>query len=236
MALHTLPGPPAPTNSLPLHFPPENVSSKPPVLIALHHPVHNLRALSLRPRVPAPVRFEGGFRALWLCLLLLLLLIFGGLVCSISGCTWGLRLRGKCLPWNRFGFSLSWKMSWTMCRIRLVCWGVHFFAWRILTRSWIWQISVELNWDDLNWDKLNFKLGRVEWGTHHCEVEEKVLLQKLSLRQLLFSRGSMAREGDPGAPGSMVLDQLDWLANCNAMVNQEHLDWIGLIGKWVCWK
>ena len=142
MALHTLPGPPAPANSLPLHFPPQNVSPKPPVLIALRHPVQNLRALSLRPRVPAPERFEGSFRALWLCLLLLLLLIFGGLVCSISGCAWGLRLRGKCLPWNRFGFSLSWRMSWTMCRIRLVCWGVHFFAWQILTRPWIWQLSV----------------------------------------------------------------------------------------------
>ena len=35
MAFHALPCPPAPTHSLPLHFPPQQINSKPPIYICI---------------------------------------------------------------------------------------------------------------------------------------------------------------------------------------------------------
>ena len=87
MTLHTLPSPPASTNSLPFHLSPNGVASKALVLVVLRmimlmmvmmedddvddgdedddvsyesenlsKPVNNLRAVSLRVRVPAGLR------------------------------------------------------------------------------------------------------------------------------------------------------------------------------------
>ena len=51
-------------------------------------------------------------------------------------------------------------------------------------------------------------------GRHHCQVEEKVPLQILSLQQLLSSRGLTARVGCPIAPATIELEnywQMNWI-------------------------